>query len=64
MFFFFIDDHIRYCWIYLMKYHSKFFEVYTTFHALVKTQHFTVIKCFKCDFGGEYTLINFMNCLP
>jgi histone deacetylase 1/2 len=25
------------------------------FRALVKTQHSTVIKCFKCDLGGEYT---------
>ena len=25
------------------------------FHALVKTKHNTVIKCFRCDLGGEYT---------
>jgi len=25
------------------------------FRALVKTQHSTVIKCFKCDLGREYT---------
>jgi len=33
----FIDDHTRYCWVYLMKHHSEFFEIYTTFWALVKT---------------------------
>ena len=35
-----------------MKHRSKFFEIYKAFHALVKTQHSTVIKCFKCDLGG------------
>lgn len=51
----FIDDHTRYCWVYLMKHRSEFFEIYTTFRALVKTQHSAVIKCFRCDLGGEYT---------
>jgi len=69
----FINDHTRYCWIYLMKHHFKFFEIYTVFRALVKTQHYVVffviytafralvktqhyvvIKCFRCDLGGEY----------
>ena len=51
----FIDDHTRYCWVYLMKHRSKFFEIYTAFRALIKTQHSIVIKCFRCDLGGEYT---------
>jgi len=51
----FIDDHTRYCWVYLMKKHSEFYEIYTAFRALVKTQHSAVIKCFRCDLGGEYT---------
>jgi len=38
-----------------MKHHSKFFEIYAAFQALVKTQHSVVIKCFRCDLGGEYT---------
>jgi hypothetical protein len=50
----FIDDHTRYCWVYLMKHHSEFFEIYAVFRALIKTQHSTVIKCFRCDLGGEY----------
>jgi len=38
-----------------MKHRSEFFEIYTAFRALIKTQHFAVIKCFRCDLGGEYT---------
>jgi hypothetical protein len=38
-----------------VKHRSKFFEIYIVFQALVKTQHSVVIKCFKCDLGGEYT---------
>jgi hypothetical protein len=51
----FIDDHTRYCWVYLMKHRFEFFAIYTDFRALVKTQHSAVIKCFRCDLGGEYT---------
>jgi hypothetical protein len=42
-----------------MKHRSKFFEIYASFQALVKTQHSAVIKCFRCDLGGEYTSNNF-----
>ena len=38
-----------------MKHRSKFFKIYTTFQALVKIEYFVVIKCFRCDLGGEYT---------
>jgi hypothetical protein len=38
-----------------MKHRFEFFEIYTAFRALVKTQHYVVIKCFKCDLGGKYT---------
>jgi len=37
-----------------MKHYSEFFEIYTAFRALVKTQHYAIIKCFRCDLGGEY----------
>ena len=59
----FIDDHTRYCWIYLMKHRSEFFDVYKAFRALVKTQHSAVIKCFTCDMGGEYTSNKFCELL-
>jgi hypothetical protein len=46
-----------------MKHHSEFFEIYAAFRALVKTQHFVVIKCFRCDLGGEYTSNKFCQLL-
>jgi hypothetical protein len=46
-----------------MKHHSKFFEIYAAFQALVKTQHSVVIKCFMCDLGGEYTCNKFFQLL-
>lgn len=51
----FIDDHTRYCWVYLLKRQSDFIHVYSTFHSFVETQHFVIIKCFRCDLGKEYT---------
>ena len=59
----FIDDHTRYCWVYLLKRQSDFIHVYSTFHSFVKTQHFVVIKCFRCDLGEEYTSIVFFELL-
>ena len=46
-----------------MKNRSEFFEIYKVFRALVKTQHFVAIKCFKCDLGGEYTSNKFLELL-
>ena len=42
-----------------MKNCSDFLSIYTTFQALVKTQHYATIKYFKCDLGGEYTTSSF-----
>ncbi|PWA98143.1 gag-pol polyprotein [Artemisia annua] len=52
----FIDDFTRYTWIYLMKRRSDFLTVFKEFRALVKTQHLTVIKCFRCDLGEHNKL--------
>ena len=46
-----------------MKHHSEFFEIYAAFRALIKTQHSAVIKCFRCDLGGEYTSTKFFQLL-
>ncbi|TXG60844.1 hypothetical protein EZV62_012207 [Acer yangbiense] len=59
----FIDDYTRYCWVYLMKRRSDFLSIYLAFRALVKTQHSAVIKCFRCDLGGEYTSNKFCELL-
>ena len=59
----FIDDCTRFCWVFLMKHRSEFFDVYCRFRAYVKTQHDSVIKCFRCDLGGEYTSNKFCELL-
>ena len=46
-----------------MKHRYDFFGIYTAFRALVKTQHSAVIKCFRCDLGGEYTSNQFCELL-
>ena len=46
-----------------MKHRFEFFKIYKAFCALVKTQHSAVIKCFKCDLGGEYTSNQFLELL-
>ena len=46
-----------------MKHCSEFFEIYTAFQALIKTQHYAVIKYFRCDLGGEYTSNKFCELL-
>jgi hypothetical protein len=46
-----------------MKHRSEFFEIYAAFRALIKTQHSVVIKCFRCDLGGEYTSNKFCQLL-
>ena len=38
-----------------MQHCSNFLSVYNVFQIFVKTHHFAVIKCFKCDLGGKYT---------
>ncbi|CAJ2651271.1 unnamed protein product [Trifolium pratense] len=59
----FIDDYSRYCWVYLMINRSEFYDIYRMFLAMVKTQHNAVIKCFRCDQGGEYTSNKFSELL-
>ena len=59
----FIDDCTRYTWVYLMKRRSDFLGIYRHFRALIKTQHSAVIKCFRCDLGGEYTSNDFAQLL-
>ncbi|GJZ98672.1 gag-pol polyprotein [Tanacetum coccineum] len=59
----FIDDFTRYTWVYLMKRMSDFLAVYKEFRALVKTQHSTVIKCFRCDLGVNTLPMNSLDYL-
>lgn len=48
---------------YLMMHRYDFFSIYNMFLAFVKTQHNVVIKCFRCDLGGEYTSNKFFELL-
>ena len=58
-----IDDHTCYCWVYLVKHHFEFFDIYKAFRALVNTEHSSVIKCFRCHLGREYTSNKFLEFL-
>ena len=58
-----IDDHTYYYWVYLIKHCSELFEIYTTFQALFKTQHFAGIKCFRFDLNGQYNSNKFYELL-
>lgn len=55
----FINDYSHCCSIYLTKRRSDFLSIYRSFRELIRTQHSSVIKCFKFDLGGEYTSIDF-----
>ena len=35
----FIDDCTRMTWLYLMKHKSEFFNIFTSFHVMIKTQY-------------------------
>ena len=59
----FIDDHTFYYWVYLMKHRFEFFKIYKAFRGFAKTQHSVVIKCFRCELGGEYTSNKFLELL-
>ena len=59
----FMDDYTRYCWVYLMKHCFDFLSIYNAFQALVKTQHYAIIKCFRCDLSGVHTSNAFNNYL-
>ena len=58
----FIDGYTYYG-VYIMKYRFDFLSIYNIFQTHVKTQHFVVVKCFKCDLGGEYTFNAFCELL-
>lgn len=50
----FIDDHIRLCWVYLLKNKSVAEQTFKIFFSMVKTQFNTQIQIFRTDNGKEY----------
>jgi hypothetical protein len=50
----FIDNWLRYGWIWLLKKKSNAFEAFKAFKAYVELQFGVLIKCLHNDKGGEY----------
>jgi hypothetical protein len=50
----FINDWLRYGWIYLLKCKSDVFKVFKAFKAFVKLQYGVSIECLHGNKGGEY----------
>lgn len=59
----FIGDYSRMCWVYLLKYKSEVFEVFKTFHLMIKNETQHTICILKIDNGGKYTSHVFEQCL-
>ncbi|KAK2388029.1 putative mitochondrial protein [Trifolium repens] len=60
-FFTIVDDRSRFTWIYLMKLKSEASTHIKSFHAMVKTQFNTNIKCIRTNNGTEFLLKDFYN---
>ena len=49
-----IDDYTCMTWLYLMKHKSEVFNIFTSFHTMIKTQYSAKIQILHSDNGGEY----------
>jgi hypothetical protein len=54
-----VDDRSRFTWLYFMKLKSEVSMHIQSFHAMVKTQFNTNIKCIRSDNGPEFLLKEF-----
>ena len=59
----FMDDYLRYGYVYLMRWKSETFERFKEFRAEVENQLGKHIKAIRSDRGGEYLLMNFKDYL-
>ena len=50
----FIDDCIRFSWLFPLKRKSDFFDCFLRFQRQVENQLERKIKIFQCDGGGEF----------
>ena len=55
----FIDDYLRRCWIYCMKFKSNVADIFMKFKAWVETQSGCKMQVIKFDSGTEYTFEKF-----
>jgi hypothetical protein len=53
-FVFFVDDHTRLTWLFLMKEKSKVSQIFQNFHSMIQTQFHTKIQILKTDNAKEY----------
>ena len=51
----FIDDFLRYVWVFFMKEKSEMFEKFKEFKEIVEGEIGKKIQCLPIDNGGEYT---------
>ncbi|KAJ9556278.1 hypothetical protein OSB04_010892 [Centaurea solstitialis] len=51
----FIDDYLRYVWVFFMKEKSDTFSKFKEFKTTVEGEVRTKIRCLRSDNGGEYT---------
>ena len=49
-----IDDHIRICWVYLLKEKSKVERVFKEFYSMIENQFQTKIQVLRIDNGKEF----------
>lgn len=54
-----VDDHSRFCWIFLMKLKSETSNYVKAFVKLIQTQFKTTIKTIRSDNGPEFILKDF-----
>ena len=59
----FIDDYLRYMYIYLMRCKFECFETFIVFKEKIEKRHDKYIKTLRFDRGGEYLLGEFLDYL-
>ena len=59
----FMDDYLRYGYVYLMRRKSKAFEKFKKFRVEVENQLGKYIKAIQSDRGGEYLFGDFKDYL-
>lgn len=54
----FVDDYIRYSWIFHLVLKSDALEIFKNFKCLVEKQFNMYIKTLQSDMGGEFRVFN------
>ena len=52
----FVDEILRFTWVYFIRKKSDVFEYFKEFKTMVEKQTGKYIKILRSDQGGEYTL--------